>query len=310
MNNIFNKKEDTSDDKNELSNKNDVNDSDELINEEYELNREYENSDELDYDDDHTNSDDYKAYREEIAYLKDNDDSDYIEDGLDYHSNENKTENFIYPDDSSKDFKNNSSPNICIVKKIRGVFNGTESFKLTKSKILSIFSFILGLILVILGIIMISGASTKVVDNVAFSEATIMAAFLIILGLFFLVLSVLSTIIKKTPLEGIYTEVKSVERNMDINVDTDGSVDKYASNGSDAKPYDLNNSSFSDDNLNNPYYSDNVDFHEDLGDSNNIVEDDLEDSTYSNEENSFDNEYLDESNDTEELEINNQKEEK
>jgi len=69
-----------------------------------------------------------------------------------------------------------------------------------------------GSIFIISGIFLLTGSAEKVADNVVFGERSVIAAFLIILGVLLITGSLAQRIASKTSFENLYQEVKTVER--------------------------------------------------------------------------------------------------
>lgn len=196
---------------------------------------------------DEINEDSEDEYSEEDLY------SEYEKDLDNLNSEDSDDSDEYYDDDLNNSKSYFQAPNICFVGETKNLLYKIKNFKLTKSKFISILTFIIGLFFILFGLsVFLFRASAKVVDNVAFSEASVFSAFLIIIGIFIITFALFSSIIKKTPLEGIYSEVQYVEKNMDKNLGDD----EFVFDGTDHEPYDLDNEDFEYD---DEFVSDGVD---------------------------------------------------
>ncbi len=86
-----------------------------------------------------------------------------------------------------------------------------DSLKNKKDKIIKAAAILIGGFLIVYGLILISASVTKVADNVIFGEGAILSAFLILLGILIIVAAFAQSILNKTFLNKIHTELEVAE---------------------------------------------------------------------------------------------------
>jgi hypothetical protein len=114
-------------------------------------------------------------------------------------SNINNSEDRIKNDDHAYHFPMNLEHNLI------------NSVKANRDKIIKGVAIVLGGFLILYGLIFISVSVTKVASNVIFGEDATADAFLILLGIFIIVAAFAQTIMEKTPLSKIGTELDDKE---------------------------------------------------------------------------------------------------
>ena len=86
-----------------------------------------------------------------------------------------------------------------------------NSLKNKKDKIIKATAILFGGFLIVYGLILISASVTKVADNVIFGEGATLSAFLILLGILIIVAAFAQSILNKTFLNKIHTELEVAE---------------------------------------------------------------------------------------------------
>jgi len=90
--------------------------------------------------------------------------------------------------------------------------NFIDSFKSEKLTWVNIVTLIIGVLLIILGIIILSGSSEKVADNVVFGERAVLAVFMILIGVIVMAIAVAYKLLNKTFLNKLFKDLKVVEK--------------------------------------------------------------------------------------------------
>ena len=125
---------------------------------------------------------------------------------------------------SSKAYSNNSNKKDVTSQKnvksedhdfnITDILNGhdsIDSLKNKKDKIIKVAAILIGGFLIIYGLILTFASVTKVADNVIFGEGATLSAFLILLGILIIVAAFAQSILNKTFLNKIHTELEVAE---------------------------------------------------------------------------------------------------
>ena len=86
-----------------------------------------------------------------------------------------------------------------------------NSLKNKKDKIIKASALLIGGFLIVYGLILISTSVTKVADNVIFGEGATLSAFLILVGILIIVAAFAQSILNKTFLNKIHTELEVAE---------------------------------------------------------------------------------------------------
>lgn len=86
-----------------------------------------------------------------------------------------------------------------------------ESLKSKKDKILRYGALLIGILLIIYGLVLITGSVTRVADNVIFGEKAMLSTFLILLGVLIIVAAYAKTILNKTFLNKIHNQLEVAE---------------------------------------------------------------------------------------------------
>jgi hypothetical protein len=124
---------------------------------------------------------------------------------------------------SSKAYSNNSNKKDITSQKVKSedhdfnitdILNGhdsIDSLKNKKDKIIKAAAILIGGFLIVYGLILTSASVTKVADNVIFGEGATLSAFLILLGILIIVAAFAQSILNKTFLNKIHTELEVAE---------------------------------------------------------------------------------------------------
>ena len=86
-----------------------------------------------------------------------------------------------------------------------------DSLKNKKDKIIKASAILIGGFLIVYGLVLISTSVTKVADNVIFGEGATLSAFLILVGILIIVAAFAQSILNKTFLNKIHTELEVAE---------------------------------------------------------------------------------------------------
>ncbi len=86
-----------------------------------------------------------------------------------------------------------------------------DSLKNKKDKIIKAAAILIGGFLIVYGLVIISTSVTKVADNVIFGEGATLSAFLILVGILIIVAAFAQSILNKTFLNKIHTELEVAE---------------------------------------------------------------------------------------------------
>ncbi|MDI6643806.1 MAG: hypothetical protein QME14_02015 [Methanobacteriaceae archaeon] len=103
-----------------------------------------------------------------------------------------------------------------------------DSFKSERFTWVNITILVIGILLIIFGIIVLSGSSEKVADNVVFGERAVLAVFIILIGIVVVSIAMAYKLLNKTFLDKLFNDIKLAEKKSE-------DVDKSNSNVSKKK---------------------------------------------------------------------------
>ncbi|MGC9517137.1 MAG: hypothetical protein ACP5C3_05500 [Methanomicrobiales archaeon] len=137
------------------------------------------------------------------------------------HNNHSNTEKNDYKDTKTNK-KSNHNPGDSSNKN-HHVLPGYDKIVEIEHKILNLFKsgkftwvniviLIIGLLLILFGIVFLSGSSEKVADNVVFGERAVLAVFVILIGVILVAISLAYKLLNKTFLNKLFKDLKVVEK--------------------------------------------------------------------------------------------------
>jgi hypothetical protein len=151
------------------------------------------------------NSDEEQSENEEISELKTHENTE--------SSSEQKTENSVEKEnksDSSNELGNNDDNTYHSPVKLE--HNLIKKIKINRDKITKGSALIIGVLLILYGLILVSGSVTNVASNVIFGEDATVDAFLMLLGVLIIVAAFAQSIMDKTSLSKISSELEINEK--------------------------------------------------------------------------------------------------